>query len=258
MNTSSGQNKPDRAGAIFSEALGLPEDERQEFIDSECLDDELLSNDVNSLLRAHAVAPDGFLSSPVTTIQSSGDLNTVFTQKKTGARSLRRTNGSALESEGDEIGPYKLLQQIGEGGFGVVWMAEQSEPIKRKVALKVIKAGMDTREVLARFEAERQALAMMDHPNIARVLDAGATSTGRPYFAMELVKGIPITQFCDESGMDINGRLDLFGDVCSAINHAHQKGVIHRDIKPSNILLDEEDEPFIVDFGLAIRQLPPD
>jgi serine/threonine protein kinase len=158
------------------------------------------------------------------------------------------------EEPGEQIGHYKLLQQIGEGGFGVVWMAEQDEPVKRRVALKIIKLGMDTKEVIARFEQERQALAMMDHPNIARVFDAGATPFGRPYFVMELVKGVPITEFCDEQQLDTQHRLELFGDVCSAINHAHQKGVIHRDIKPSNVMITlHGDKPVVkvIDFGIA-------
>jgi serine/threonine protein kinase/Tfp pilus assembly protein PilF len=155
---------------------------------------------------------------------------------------------------GDHIGRYKLLQKIGEGGMGDVWMAEQSEPIRRKVALKVIKLGMDTRSVIARFEAERQALALMDHPNIARVLDAGATETGRPYFVMELVRGVRITQYCDEHRLTTRARLDLFTQVCNAIQHAHQKGIIHRDIKPSNILVTLHDGmpvPKVIDFGIA-------
>ena len=158
------------------------------------------------------------------------------------------------EQEGDEIGPYTLRQQIGEGGFGTVWMAEQTGAISRMVALKVVKAGMDTKQVLSRFEAERQALAMMDHPNIAKILDAGATPAGRPYFVMELVKGVPITQFCREQKLDTQQRLALFQDVCSAINHAHQKGVIHRDIKPSNVMVTlEGDRPVVkvIDFGIA-------
>ena len=141
------------------------------------------------------------------------------------------------EKPGDRIGHYKLLQQIGEGGCGVVYMAEQEEPVRRRVALKVIKLGMDTKQVIARFEAERQALALMDHPNIAKVLDAGATDTGRPYFVMELVRGIKITDYCDQNNLATEERLDLFVQVCHAIQHAHQKGIIHRDIKPSNILV---------------------
>jgi len=158
------------------------------------------------------------------------------------------------EQPGDKIGPYKLLQQIGEGGMGVVYMAEQTEPVKRRVALKIIKPGMDSRQVIARFEAERQALAMMDHPNIARVLDAGTTDSGRPYFVMELVKGVPITQFCDDKRLTPRERLELFVPVCHGLQHAHQKGIIHRDIKPSNVLIAKYDDrpvPKLIDFGVA-------
>jgi serine/threonine protein kinase len=147
------------------------------------------------------------------------------------------TASASVEKPGDHIGNYKILQQIGEGGCGVVYMAEQERPVRRRVALKVIKLGMDTKQVVARFEAERQALAVMDHPNIAKVFDAGATDTGRPYFVMELVRGVPITRFCNERQLSLRERLDLFIQVCRAIQHAHQKGVIHRDIKPSNILV---------------------
>jgi serine/threonine protein kinase/WD40 repeat protein len=160
----------------------------------------------------------------------------------------------ASEGPGMKIGRYKLLQQIGEGGCGTVFMAEQEEPVRRRVALKVIKLGMDTKSVIARFEAERQALAMMDHPNIARVLDAGATDSGRPFFVMELVRGIPITRYCDENKLGTKARLDLFIKVCQAIQHAHQKGIIHRDIKPSNILVTLHDGvpvPKVIDFGIA-------
>ena len=158
------------------------------------------------------------------------------------------------EGPGTRIGPYKLLQPIGEGGMGVVYMAEQEKPIRRRVALKVIKAGMDTDQVVARFEAERQALALMDHPNIARVLDAGATESGRPFFVMELVNGIPITEYCDQAQLTPRERLELFVPVCQAIQHAHQKGIIHRDIKPSNVLVtlhDGRPVPKVIDFGVA-------
>ncbi|MHC4174650.1 MAG: tetratricopeptide repeat protein, partial [Planctomycetota bacterium] len=160
----------------------------------------------------------------------------------------------SIEGTGTRIGRYKLLQLIGEGGFGVVYMTEQEKPIRRRVALKIIKLGMDTKQVIARFEAERQALALMDHPNIARVFDAGATDTGRPYFVMELVKGIPITDYCDKNNLDTRQRLDLFIDVCKAVQHAHQKGIIHRDIKPSNVMItlhDGKPVPKIIDFGIA-------
>ncbi len=158
------------------------------------------------------------------------------------------------EEVGTRIGPYKLLQVLGEGGMGVVYMAEQKEPVKRRVALKIIRPGMDSKQVIARFEAERQALAMMDHPNIARVLDAGTTATGHPYFVMELVKGIPIVTYCNEQRLTPRERLQLFASVCRAVQHAHQKGVIHRDLKPSNVLVahyDNKPVVKIIDFGLA-------
>src|SRR5205085_131931 len=165
-----------------------------------------------------------------------------------------KANAFPEVAPGDVIGRYKLLQQIGEGGCGIVFMAEQSEPIHRRVAVKVIKLGMDTRAVIARFEAERQALALMDHPNIARVLDAGASETGRPYFVMELVRGVKITEFCDQRKFSTEQRLRLCIDVCHAIQHAHQKGIIHRDLKPSNILVtlhDGKPVPKVIDFGIA-------
>ena len=146
------------------------------------------------------------------------------------------------DSPGSRIGPYKLLQQLGEGGMGIVFMAEQQQPVRRKVALKVLKPGMDTRQVIARFEAERQALALMDHPNIAKVLDAGETASGRPYFVMELVRGVPITDYCDQNRLTTRERLELFVHVCQAVQHAHHKGIIHRDIKPSNVLVTLHDD----------------
>src|SRR5437773_956084 len=158
------------------------------------------------------------------------------------------------QGPGTMIGRYKLLEKVGEGGFGTVYVAEQCEPVKRRVALKIIKLGMDTKQVIARFEAERQALALMDHPNIAKVLEAAATDTGRPYFVMELVRGIKITDYCDQNNLSIRQRLDLFISVCQAIQHAHQKGIIHRDIKPSNILVTMHDGvpvPKVIDFGIA-------
>ena len=158
------------------------------------------------------------------------------------------------ERPGTVIGPYKLLEQIGEGGFGIVFMAEQQEPIRRKVALKILKPGMDTRQVIARFEAERQALAIMDHPNIAKVLDGGQTTSGRPYFVMDLVKGLPITTYCDQNQLIPRDRLGLFVHVCQAVQHAHQKGIIHRDLKPSNVLVTVHDTTpvvKIIDFGVA-------
>src|SRR5262249_29106502 len=165
------------------------------------------------------------------------------------------------EAPGALIGPYKLLEQIGEGGMGTVWMAQQTEPVKRLVAVKLIQAGMDSKQVIARFEAERQALALMDHANIAKVLDAGTTtggpggvSPGRPYFVMDLVKGAPITRYCDEHRLTPRQRLELFVPVCQAVQHAHQKGIIHRDLKPSNVLValyDGKPVPKVIDFGVA-------
>jgi len=221
--------------ALFSAALELTEPgARCRFIAQACGNDAALCGRIMALLRSHEEAGN-FLAMPPDAVAT---LDT----------------GHCTEQPGTIIDRYKLLQQIGEGGFGTVWMAEQTEPVSRRVALKVIKLGMDTREVIARFEAERQALAMMDHPNIAKVLDAGATGAGRPYFVMELVKGIPITQYCDQRQLSLRERLALFGDVCSAINHAHQKGVIHRDIKPSNVMVTlHGDKPVVkvIDFGVA-------
>src|SRR4249919_1988156 len=162
--------------------------------------------------------------------------------------------GPRSEGPGGQVGPFKILKKLGEGGFGAVFEAEQEEPIRRRVALKVIKLGMDTHEVIARFEAERQALAMMDHPHIATVLDAGATASGRPYFVMELVDGEPISTFCDRHGLPIVERLKLFEQVCAAVQHAHSKGIIHRDLKPNNVLVSLHDgKPFakVIDFGIA-------
>src|SRR5204863_7359588 len=171
------------------------------------------------------------------------------------AGSTVRLGGATAEKAGDRIGRYKLLQQIGEGGCGVVYMAEQEEPVRRRVALKVNKLGMHTNQVIGRFEAERQALALMDHPNIAKVLDAGATHTGRPYFVMELVRGIKITEYCDQNNLPTEERLHLFTQVCGAIQHAHQKGIIHRDVKPSNVLVTISEPgapgcPKVIDFGI--------
>ena len=182
--------------------------------------------------------------------------DSVFMSAPTGAGFAETPSSAALlgENPGAKIGRYKLLQLVGEGGFGSVFMAEQTEPVHRRVALKIIKAGMDTKQVIARFEAERQALAMMDHPNIARVFDAGATDTGRPYFVMELVRGEPVTRYCDRERLPVRQRLELFRDVCNAVQHAHQKGIIHRDLKPSNVMVTVADGaplPKVIDFGIA-------
>ena len=191
-----------------------------------------------------------FLENPT---QEAGRPSSAASEKP-GPSGTIRLEIPSPQKTGDRIGRYKLLQQIGEGGCGVVYMAEQSEPVRRKVALKVIKLGMDTKNVIARFEAERQALALMDHPNIAKVFDAGATETGRPFFVMELVRGIKITDYCDQNQLPTGERLKLFTQVCQAIQHAHQKGIIHRDIKPSNILVADHDGvpvPKVIDFGIA-------
>jgi serine/threonine protein kinase len=183
---------------------------------------------------------------------SAGGPGTV--QPRPGDGSPRNLPEACEEASGDQIGPYNLRQQIGEGGMGTVWMAEQTEPVRRSVALKLVKAGMDSRHVIARFESERQALAIMDHANIAKILDAGTTATGRPYFVMELVKGVPITEFCDKNRLSPEARLKLFLDVCHAIQHAHHKGIIHRDVKPSNVLVtvcDGSPVVKVIDFGIA-------
>jgi serine/threonine protein kinase/tetratricopeptide (TPR) repeat protein len=225
---------------VFGEARRLEGRERAIYLELVCGGDAALRAGVEDLLAALERAGD-FLSEA--TVGARGD-------EQPGDGKTAELG----ETAGMRIGPYKLLQQIGEGGFGVVFMAEQQEPVIRRVALKIIKVGMDTRQVIARFEAERQALAMMDHPNIARVLDAGATSTGRPYFVMELVRGEPITAYCDRERLSIPARLELFTQVCNAVQHAHQKGVIHRDIKPSNVLVtvvDGKPVPKVIDFGIA-------
>jgi serine/threonine protein kinase len=164
------------------------------------------------------------------------------------------------EKPGDHIGPYKLLELLGEGGFGSVWAAEQMQPLKRRVALKLLHQGMDSRTILARFEQERQALAMMDHPNIARVLDAGVTESGRPYFVMELVRGVPITQYCDAAKLTPRKRMELMQQVCRAVQHAHTKGIIHRDIKTGNVLVTlhaDTPVPKVIDFGIAKATTQP-
>ena len=216
--------------------LGAPEIEAElpSYLDQACGEDAELRRRVESLLAADRTEWSPVDHSPVGEAMAS--------------------EAPTTEVEGTMIGHYLLLQEIGKGGFGAVWAAEQQEPIKRRVALKIIKLGMDTKEVIARFEAERQALALMDHPNIAKVFDAGATESGRPYFVMELVKGIPITEYCDKEKLTTDERLDLFIKVCHAVQHAHQKGIIHRDIKASNILvtsLDGVPVPKVIDFGIA-------
>jgi serine/threonine protein kinase/WD40 repeat protein len=247
MNTAMTTPLPSNsAEGILIAALDHAPEDREAFLATACKDDATLLTEVRALLSAHEAMPTDFLAQPA--------VNDLHVTIKAAPGMRPPAPAMPIEREGERIGRYKLLQEIGEGGFGSVWMAEQMEPVSRRVALKIIKLGMDTKEVIARFEAERQALAMMDHPNIAKVLDAGATDQGRPFFVMELVKGMPITQYCDEAGLGTRERLALFGDVCSAINHAHQKGVIHRDIKPSNVMVTlHGDKPVakVIDFGIA-------
>ncbi len=245
-----------REEALFHEALLKVGPERDRFLNEACAEDRPLRKRISELLEAHE-NPQGFLDRPLpggpaaapdveeATVDSAGPEATPNGQADTCPDAAMR---------GSRIGPYKLLQEIGGGGMGTVWMAEQQQPVRRKVALKFIKAGMDSSTVLARFEAERQALALMDHPNIARVLDAGTSDAGRPYFVMELVHGIPFTRYCDEQQLSPRERLELFIPVCQAIQHAHQKGIIHRDIKPSNVLVASYDGravPKVIDFGVA-------
>jgi serine/threonine protein kinase len=222
---------------IFTEALEMEDPaQRAAFLEAACAGDARLRQRVERLLGRHDHA-GSFLEQPALSCAATANYQPLIS-----------------EQPGTSIGPYKLLQQIGEGGFGVVFLAEQERPVKRRVALKVIKPGMDSRQVTARFEAERQALAMMDHPNIAKVHDAGATENGRPYFVMELVQGVPITEYCDQCNLTTRERLKLFVMVCQAVQHAHQQGVIHRDIKPTNVLIAMQDgkaTPKIIDFGVA-------
>ena len=222
----------DSAELLYRAALELPPSDRERMLAAACRDNQELRAEIERRLSAEtpSVRPVG-----------SG-LTQDYSQ-----------DGIDL-SPRSQIGPYKLLEELGEGGFGVVWIAQQTSPVRRKVALKVIKLGMDTRQVIARFQAERQALALMDHPNIARVLDAGSTTAGRPYFVMELVKGLPITEYCDRRRLPVAERLELFQQVCRAVQHAHQKGIIHRDIKPNNVLvsiIDDEPQIKVIDFGIA-------
>jgi serine/threonine protein kinase len=228
--------------SIFIEALEKEDPaDRAAFLDQVCSTDPALRQRIERLLQRHQQT-DSFLDCPAPTLPRTVE------EQPTG------------EGPGTEIGPYKLLEKIGEGGFGVVFMAEQQQPIRRKVALKVVKPGMDTRLVVARFEAERQALALMDHPHIARILDGGETPAAyaggapRPYFVMELVKGVPITDYCDDNSLAVRQRLELFVDICAAVQHAHHKGVIHRDLKPTNVLVTLHDGVPVVkviDFGIA-------
>lgn len=226
----------EQAKSVFDQALEIDSSRNQhQFLEDQFKQNPEIRDQVEGLLRAFSDV-GSFLESPVV-----GPLET-------------EAASDSDDPPSQQIGPYKLLQQIGEGGMGTVFMAEQTRPVTRRVALEIIKPGMDSKSVIARFEAERQALAMMDHPNIAKVLDAGTTDNGRPYFVMELVKGVPITTYCDDHKLTIRERLELFSQVCQAVQHAHQKGIIHRDIKPSNVLVAQYDGkpvPKVIDFGVA-------
>src|SRR5262245_31951547 len=226
--------------SIFLTALELATPaEREAYLRDACGNNEALRAAVAELLAAHEWAGNILDAPPV----AAG-----------GTVAQDNPGVGSLELPGTVIGPYKLVEQIGEGGMGMVWTAQQTEPVKRLVAVKLIKAGMDSRQVIARFEAERQALALLDHANIRRVLDGGTTGAGRPYFVMDLVKGVPITRYCDEHHLTPRQRLELFIPVCQAVQHAHQKGIIHRDLKPSNVLValyDGQPVPKVIDFGVA-------
>src|ERR1039458_4850907 len=234
---SSSPPEPSREEGIFDAAQALAPEKRPAYLDQACGQDTQLRRRIEVLLESNDQA--GVFLEPAS---------------PTGTKRTMVAPTAASEKAGDIIGHYKIREKLGEGGCGAVYFAEQTEPVRRRVALKVIKLGMDTRSVMARFEAERQALAMMDHRNIARVRDAGATETGRPFFVMELVRGIKITDYCDQNQLDTTQRLALFVQVCHAVQHAHQKGIIHRDIKPSNILVTLHDGvpvPKVIDFGIA-------
>ncbi len=219
---------------ILADALEISsEAERDLYLARVCGMDTALRQEAERLIACHLAADERFLQSP--------QVPTFVVQ-------------NSIPSVGAQIGPYKLREQIGEGGMGIVYLAEQMQPIRRRVALKIIKPGMDSRQVVNRFESERQALAMMDHPNIARVLDAGVNDMGLPYFVMELVQGLPLTEYCDSKRLTQAERIALFLPVCQAVQHAHQKGIIHRDLKPSNVMvtmIDGKPVPKVIDFGIA-------
>jgi tRNA A-37 threonylcarbamoyl transferase component Bud32 len=234
---------PERLKSIFLDALDAPPAERQALLDKACAGDQELRQRVDAMLRAND-RTDKLLDQPAAKLLTEGP-------------SVPISPPSQLVGEKAGMivaGRYQLQKLLGEGGMGSVWQAEQLHPVKRTVAIKLVKAGLDTKEVLHRFDAERQALAIMDHPHIAKVLDGGATDNGRPFFVMEYVPGQAVTEYCDTHRMDVDGRLALFVQICQAVQHAHQKGVIHRDIKPTNILVTEVDGkavPKVIDFGLA-------
>ncbi len=219
-----------RVKRIFDAAADLSADEQDRFLEDACRDDPEVRAEVERLLRAEP-------------------------ETSAGVEKTKRTEARATPlPQGHRIGPYRILRHLGEGGMGVVFEAEQEHPVRRRVALKLIQKGLDGARVLARFDAERQALALMNHPNVARVLDAGSDADGRPYFVMDYIKGVPITDYCDRHNLPTRERLDLMIQVCDGVQHAHQKGVIHRDLKPGNILveiLDGKPVPKIIDFGVA-------
>ena len=228
--------------SLFGEALECPSAEaRRAFLERACRGDAALRDRVEGLLQAHQQAGE-FLAGHSEPPGPTAD------------------DEPLTDRPGAAVGPYKLMEQIGEGGMGLVFAAEQTRPVRRQVALKVIRPGMDSKQVLARFEAERQALALMDHPHIAKILDAGTTETGRPYFVMELVRGVSITEYCDGHRLDVRRRLALFVQVCQAVQHAHMRGVIHRDLKPGNVLVAHDDTvavPKVIDFGVAKATAQP-
>ncbi|MEL7448550.1 MAG: serine/threonine-protein kinase, partial [Pseudomonadota bacterium] len=232
------ENDRKRVSELFFQVCDLEPDERMAVLDEACADEPEVRAQVLALLSAGDKTMQGDLTGVVSgAIQSAAE---------------GVVTSDALTPT--QIGPYTILREIGEGGMSVVFEAEQHEPVQRNVALKLIRPGMDTREVIDRFESERQALALMDHSSIARIFDGGATEAGRPYFVMELVQGVPITQYCDEHRLSTRERLVLFLAVCAAVQHAHQKGILHRDLKPSNILVAEEDGraiPKVIDFGIS-------
>jgi serine/threonine protein kinase/tetratricopeptide (TPR) repeat protein len=231
MDNSSAE-RHQRLAALFRRAVDLAESDRAAFLDAECAGDDALRREVEAML----------------------EVDSLSTQTQAAPKRFSTSDLGSMELKGTVIGRYHLLQKIGEGGMGEVWMAEQKEPVRRRVALKLIKAGMNSREVVTRLESERQALALMDHPAIAKVFDAGSTPDGAPYFVMEYVAGIPITTYCDHHRLSVQERLQLFVLVCDGVQHAHQKAIIHRDLKPSNILVSDVDgraAPKIIDFGIA-------
>jgi serine/threonine protein kinase len=254
---------PARAKSLFLDAVDLAAPaERAAYLARECGADAELRGRVEALLRAHETAGESHEASTDVDVNSAADLGAgepmvepaTRTQAPVPRQSTTDPDQAAPVPDVPIAGRYTLLQKIGEGGMGEVWVAKQSEPVKRKVALKLIKPGMDSRAVIQRFEQERQALALMDHPNIAKVLDAGLTPGAQPFFAMELVNGLPLSKFCDEAKLTPRERLELFVPICQAVQHAHQKGVVHRDLKPANILvtiIDGNPVPKIIDFGVA-------